>query len=169
MRRLVAALAILLVAGCGPEAPGVPARDGSAGLQLAGPLDGRQLAVSDGAPRLFIGNCEPALGPTTDVCVISRDLSGDVFVLAFKNPGALVSGVALPITDPGCATPADCDALEDVAVVDVQVGDARQRATGGRLTVQTIEEFTRYAGRIRAELPGGGTLTGEFDVIPRPD
>jgi hypothetical protein len=102
------------------------------------------------------------------VCFISRDLSGQVFVLALKNPAALVSDATLPISDPGCVTPAECDALTDVAVVDVQVGEERQRATGGTLTLQTIEEFTRYVGRIRAELPGG-SVSGEFDVVPRSD
>lgn len=163
---LVASLGLVLAA-CGADDPlGARARDGRPGLHLTGTLDGRQLAVGDGGPRLFVGNCQPAAGPSEDVCFISRELGGQLFVLLLRNPVVLETGASLDVADPGCTA---CDDVTDVAVVDVRVGEAPvQRAIGGSLTLAAAEPGAHYLGRVRLELPRG-TLSGQFDVVPRPD
>lgn len=169
MRRLAAALAVV-AAACGTgEQPMTPQpRDGRAGLQLSGTLAGAQVAVSDGSPDLVVGDCEVVGGAAHDLCVLSRDLRGGPVVLAVRNPDVLAEGSTVPVGDPGCAGDA-CDAVTDVAVVDVAVdGDVRQRATGGMLALTVVDEERRYAGRLRLDLPGGA-LSGHFDLVPRPD
>lgn len=158
-----------LAAGCWSASPAqtVQPRDGRAGLQLAGTVDGRQLAVSDGAPRLIVGDCDPDVSGDQDVCMVADDIDGQLVVLAFENPDALDTGVSLPVEDPGCGQ--ECDDVAEVAVVDLQLGTgARTRATDGRVTLERVEPFARYVGEIRLVLPSG-RVSGAFDVVPRSD
>lgn len=171
MRRtlLAAVLASALLSGCvEPVEPTLQPRDGRAGLQLAGTLRGRQVAVSDGNPQLVRDDCDPNDGTDEDLCVLARDIDGELLVLAFENPQALEEGEVLRFTD-ACATPAECDAMRGAVVLDVQHGvGRRRRVTAGELRLDVAEPGERYAGRIRITLPGG-SLAGTFDLVPRPE
>lgn len=159
----------VLAAGCWSSAPAqtVQPRDGRAGLQLTGTVDGSQLAVSDGAPRLVVGDCDPDATGDSDVCVIADDINGQLVVLAIENPAVLESQASLPVVDPGCGQ--RCDDVTDGAVVDLQLGIGdRVRATGGRIELDTVEPFIRYAGEVRLEFPSG-RVSGSLDVVPRRD
>lgn len=166
---VLALLPVLLLAGCGRGGATQQPRDGRAGLQLSGTLAGRQVAVSDGGPALIIEDCDPPDGLDDDVCAQARDLDGDLFVLVFENPEALVTGVSLPVGG-DCPTPAACDDVLDVAVVRVQSGTrARITATGGELRMSRVDPGRRrYVGTVRLELPDG-SLSGSFDLVPRPE
>ena len=175
LRRCTAALAAVLLAACGTSGTGpgtaaIQPRDGQSGMQLAGAVDDRQIAVNDGLPELVVGDCDPPDGPDTDVCAISRTISGQLFVLSLENPAALRPGVELPVGEAPCGSPKACDAVTDVALVDVQLDTGRRvRAIGGTLQVRAVEEFQRYAAQVGLQLPGGGNLTGFVDLVPRPD
>jgi hypothetical protein len=158
----------VLFSGCwsAPAGTAQP-RDGRAGLQLTGGVAGRQLAVSDGSPRLTVGDCDPDATGDDDVCVIARSIDGELVVLVVENPDMLVTGASLPVADPGCG--ARCDDITDVAVVDLQVGtDPRIRAQGGRLDVDEVTPHVRYVGGLRLSF-ATGSLTGSFDLVPRSD
>lgn len=157
-----------LLAGCWPtpEATTQP-RDGRAGLQLTGTLADTHIAVSDGAPDLQLGDCDPDVTGDSDLCAIADDITGELVVLVIENPDVLGTDVSLQVADPGCG--ADCDDVDDVAVVDVQLGTApRVRARGGRLQLGEVIPFSRYVGEVRLELPSGA-LSGTFDLVPRSD
>lgn len=158
----------VLAAGCwsAPAGGGQP-RQGRAGLQLAGTVGGRQLAVSDGAPRLVVGDCDPDVSGDRDVCVIADDIDGQLVVMVIENPDVLRAPTTLPVTDPGCDEA--CDDVTDGVVVDLQLGTGgRLRATGGSMTLETVQPFTRYSGEVRLEL-ASGSVSGTFDVVPRSD
>lgn len=161
-------LLAVLVSGCwSAPAQTVQPRDGRAGLQLTGSVANRQLAVSDGAPRLTVGDCDPDATGDSDVCVIADDIDGQLVVLVFENPDVLESGASLPVVDPPCAD--GCDDVTDGAVVDLQLGTARRlRARDGRLELRTVEPFGHYVGELRLDLPSG-SVSGSFDVVPRSD
>ncbi|WP_370327854.1 hypothetical protein [Euzebya sp.] len=173
-RRALSLLVLLaaVVAGCG-ETPGdvlPPPRDGRSGIQLSGTLGGRQAAVNDGLPEVNFGDCDVAEGPDRDLCVITEDISGELIVIVFENPAAFVAGERLAIDDASCGDADACDAVTDVALVDVRVGDGpRVTATGGSVTLEVVEDLARYRGDLDVRLPDGGRLTGTFDLIPRPD
>lgn len=158
----------VLVAGCwSAPAQTVQPRDGRAGLQLTGNVANRQLAVSDGSPRLNVGDCDPDATGDSDVCVIADDIDGQLVVLVVENPDVLRTGASLPVVDPGCA--GGCDEVSEGAVVDLQIGTGeRVRAQGGRLELATVEPFSNYAGDLRLDLPSGA-VSGSFDVVPRRD
>ncbi len=142
-------------------------RQGRAGLQLAGTAGGRQLAVSDGAPRLVVGDCDPDPVGDADVCVIADDIDGQLVVVVFENPDVLRAPATVPIVDPGCG--GACDRVSDGAVVDLQLGTGpRVRARGGSVVLETVQPFAHYAGELRLELPSGAA-SGTFDVVPRSD
>ncbi len=167
---VVALVGLALLAGaCGADSadPTSQLRDGRAGVQLSGTVDGRQVAVRDGAPQLVVGDCQPRTGPAQDVCVITQTIGGDTFVLVFENPDLLQAGRELEIADAPCRG-ADCDGVTDHAVVAVQVGEDRARARGGEIHVEHVEEFVRYRADVRVELPSG-RLSGHLDVVPRDD
>lgn len=173
MRKLVAVLAAVALVACGTgdasRSIQQQPRDGRAGVQLSGTVAGSQVAVSDGSPRLIVGDCDVVGGVADDVCFLSRDLRGEPVVLAFRNPGVLEQGERVPVSDPGCLTPAECTDVTGAAVVDVLVGeDVDQRAVGGVLILAVVQESARYAGEIRLDLPEGH-LSGLFDVVPRPE
>ena len=168
---LGAALVAALLAGCVQLGSSVTVqpRDGRSGLYLTGRIDGRPVAVTEGLPRLEVTDCDPNDGTDEDMCVVSRTIEGTLFVLVVENPAVLRAGATLDIADPPCARPSDCDAVTDVALVDVQLDVAdRVRARGGTLTLEVVEPAERYRGSMLLELPDG-TITGEFDVIPRPE
>lgn len=168
------AASLLLVAvgaaGCGPGAQVTASpqpRDGRAGIQATGRLDSAGVVVSDGAPELVVGDCDPGDGPDRDVCGIASDVNGQLFVVVVENPDVLAAGEPVPVGDPGCTR--GCDDVTDVAVVDLQVGvGERLRATGGRLTPTVVEPFARYAGSAHLELRAG-EVTVDFDLVPLPE
>jgi hypothetical protein len=164
----VAIVLAVLVAGCWPTpAETVQPREGRAGLQLAGSIAGRQLAVSDGSPRLTVGDCDPDVTGDEDVCAIADSIDGELVVLVFENPDVLQAATTVPVGDPGCG--ARCDAVADVAVVDLQVSTARRmRARGGRLALRDVTPFSRYAGDVRLSF-AAGSVAGSFDLVPRSD
>ncbi len=173
MIRLLAALLLVLLAGCGAEPVGsgpsaVRPRDGRSGLHLTGVVRGQQLAISDGLPRLEASDCDPGDGADDDVCVVSRTIDGTLFVLVFENPAVLEPGT-LTVAPGRCARPADCDRVTGVAVIDIQAGVRdRVRVQGGSLTLDVVEPRQRYVGSLSLELPNG-RIDGDFDVIPRPE
>ena len=160
----------LVLAACGSgadlaDAP--PPREGRAGVQAAGRVGDRQVAVSSGSPRLTVGDCDPGDGGDRDVCAITTDIDGQLFVLVFENPDVRTPGAILDIADPGCG--AQCDDVSDVAVVDVQVGvGERRRAVGGSLRVGDVEPLLRYPASADLELPDG-RLQLDVDLVPRRD
>ncbi len=160
-------LAVLASACWSTPAATTQPREGRAGLQLTGTVGGRQLAVSDGAPSLVVGDCDPNAEGDADVCVIADDIDGQLVVVVFENPDVLRAPATLPIVDPGCDT--DCDGVTDGAVVDLQLGTRpRVRARGGSVVLETVRPFLRYAGELRLEL-SSGAASGTFDVVPRAD
>jgi hypothetical protein len=166
---------VLTLAACGTGASSADQRarqprQGQAGLQLSGSVQGRQLVVRDGLPELEVGDCDPRAGPSDDdVCFISETIDGRLFVFVIENPDALTQSRTLPIEDPPCAGPQACDRVSDAAVVEVQLGtDDRIRADGGELTIDRLRPFSRYTGSVTAQL-GDGQVSGSFEVVPRPD
>lgn len=167
---LLAIAAALLLVGCSTAQGDAPrtGREGAAGVQLSGTLEGRQIAVREGSPDLLVGDCDPRTGPDEDVCVITQTVSGELFVLVLENPDVLEGGADLPVESSRCRG-AQCDEIAEHAVVDVQLGGgSRIRATGGELELETVEPFLRYTGRLRLELPDG-RISGRLDVVPRAD
>lgn len=166
---LVLALVACGTAGTGEGVAGIEPRDGRSGLVLSGVIRGRQVAVSDGAPRMRVDDCDRNTGRDLDVCFFSRDIDGNFLAVIIENPDALAGGKQLPVADPGCQ-PQVCDEVTDVAIVDVQLGadTPRMRATGGRLSLDVVQPRFRYAGTLRLQLPDG-ELSGTFDVVPKPE
>lgn len=170
---LVAVVLAALTAGCstagggtGPAA--IEPRDGKSGLQLSGTVDGRQVAVNDGAPVLRLGDCDVNDGADTDLCFFSRELDGGYFAVLIENPDAVVEG-RVEVTGSSCVSPR-CEDVGGGAVVDLQFerGGPRVRATGGNLTFTTVEKAQRYAGTMNLQLPDG-RLGGTFQIVPRPE
>lgn len=158
---------LVLLLGCGSaDAP----RDPDAtrpGLTVTGTFDGRTVGVRDRSPELVEGDCDPQTGPDEDVCIVSRTISGDTFVLVVANPVVLEAGVDLDVASSDCAG-VTCDGITNHAVVDVQVGSDRRRAAAGRLSVARADRNVRYIGEFTLSLPRG-TVSGTFDVVPRDD
>jgi hypothetical protein len=164
---LVIVLAVW-VSGCWPSpAESTQPREGRSGLQLTGSIAGRQLAVSDGSPQVTAGDCDPDVSGDSDVCAIGQSIDGELVVVVFENPDVLVAGASLPVADPGCG--ARCDQITDAAVIDLQVGTGRRmRARGGRLELEEVTPFSRYAGEVRVSF-ASGAVAGSFDLVPRSD
>lgn len=143
-------------------------RQGRAGVQLAGTVGARQVAVSDGTPRLIVGDCDPQDGPDRDVCFVSSAIDGTPLRLLFENPDVLAAGESVPVADVGCAAAA-CDHVTDGAVVDLQVGAGgpTRRADDGLVTMSLVEPGLHYVGTLTLEFRDG-RLAGGFDVVPRP-
>ncbi|CAN5745993.1 hypothetical protein BH24ACT15_BH24ACT15_25960 [soil metagenome] len=172
MRRFVLLLCLLGLAACG-DTPGdvLPdARDGRSGLQGSGRIDNTQIAINDGLPEINFGDCDINAGPDQDFCIITEDISGELIVIVFENPDVLVEGATVPVGDTPCVEGRGCDAVTDRALVDLQggVGD-RVRAQSGQVTLDVVVPLSRYRGDLDLKLPGGGTLSTTFDVVPRPD
>ncbi len=157
--RIVTALLAVVLAGCASS--GVPQRQPEAlddGVQATGRLDGRQVAISDGAPETNLVDCDPQT-PDEDVCWIARTIDGLTVTFVIENPGALVPGEQLRVRDSTCAA---CDDVTDQAVVDLRIDGEQRRATGGRLRVR--EAGDRYAASFDIRFPDGDRLTGEFNI-----
>lgn len=162
---------MLLLTACGEAADNIlpPPRDGRSGVQLSGLLDDRQVAISAGLPVLNASDCDVQEGPDQDVCVLARDINGELVRIIFENPDVLVDGATLPVGTGDCADPRACDDVTDVAIIDIQFGDRpRQRAIGGTLNIEVAVPATRYRGDFDIELTDGD-LSATFDVVPRPD
>jgi hypothetical protein len=164
----------LLMAACG-DSPGdvLPEpRDGRSGIRMSGLLNDRQIALSDGLPTINFGDCDVADGPDRDFCILTRDVNGETIIVVFENPDVLVDGAVLPVGEGNCADPASCDEVTDVAIIEVQFGtdvDARIPAVSGTLEIEVAVPGSRYRGSFDISLRGGGNLSAEFDVVPRPD
>jgi uncharacterized ubiquitin-like protein YukD len=160
------------LSGCG-DTPGdvLPdARDGRSGVQLSGTINGRQTAFSDGLPTLNFGDCDIPSGPDRDFCIVTRDINGELIVIVFENPAALVEGADLPVGDPDCGDPRDCDEVTDMAIIDFQVADGRRvRAQSGSLQIDVAEPSQRYRGTFDIRLPDNSAVNATFDVVPRPE
>lgn len=173
-RRAAAAAALaglLTLAGCGAgggaEGGHQPPREGRAGLQLSGTFAGRQLALSDGAPDLLVDRCAQRTGMEAPVCFASRDIDGTPVTVILHNPDVHEPGTTVPVSGV-CREPEECRAVEDAAVIDVQVGRRRQRARSGRVTVREVTPGSYYSGELLLRFRDG-SLTGDVDVVPRPE
>lgn len=172
-RAAVAVVLLVLLSACaqgggregGHEAP----RDGQAGLQLTGSFAGRQLALSDGAPTLLAGGtCQQRIGLAADLCFASRDIDGTGVIVSFLNPEVLQPGATLPVGQGACRTLEQCAQVTEVAVIEVQVGGQRQRASSGRLSLGAVTPGQRYVGTATLGFRRG-ELSGSFDIVPRPE
>ncbi|MDP9405403.1 MAG: hypothetical protein M3O86_02210 [Actinomycetota bacterium] len=173
-RALLGVVVASLLAACGAEGTrpgpaGIVPRNGRSGLSLSGVVDGRQYAVSDGAPTLRVGDCDVNEGADTDLCFFSRDIDGVFFGIVVENPDVLRAGATVPVVASTCVGGV-CDDVTGGAVVDVQlgVGQRRIRAAGGSLTLDTLEVGRRYSGTLTLVLPDG-RLAGTYEVVPRPE
>lgn len=169
--RVLPLLLLLAVLGtaCG-DAPDVlpDPRDGRSGLQMSGLFSDRQIAVSDGLPVLNTTDCDVNEGPDRDVCIVTRDINGELLRVIFENPIALQEGAVLPVGS-DCATDEACDEVLDAAVIDFEFGDRRRvRAESGTLRIEVVEPGQRYRGEFDVRLPDG-SLSATFDLVPRPD
>lgn len=169
---LLVLLAVLLAA-CG-DTPGdvLPdPRDGRSGIQLSGQLVDRQIAVSDGLPTVNFLDCDLPDGPDRDICILTDGISGELILIVFENPDALVEGVTLPVGDPDCGDPQVCDAVTDTAIIDVQFGTGQRiRATSGQIRIEVAEpDEPRYRGDFRIRLPDDSNLNATFDLVERPE
>lgn len=166
---LVAALAAACGTSGGDSGPaGIEPRDGRSGLQLSGTVDGRQLAVNDGAPVMRLGDCDVNDGADTDLCFFSREVDGGYFAILIENPDSIVKG-RVEVVDSPCRSPR-CEDVGAGAIVDVQFepGGERSRATGGHLNLSDVEVARRYGGTLNLQLPDG-RIGGTFQVVPRPE
>ena len=170
--RILLIVLALLVAACG-ETPGdvLPdPRDGRSGIRLSGQLGNSQVAMSDGLPVINSGDCDVNEGPDRDLCILTRDINGDRITIVVENPGALAEGTTLPVGVGDCNSPAACDAVTDVALIEIGLGtDARVRAVSGQLTMDVVVPDARYRGDFNIRLPDGSNLEATFDVVPRPE
>lgn len=164
MRRLLpAGLAVLVVlAGCSPtpqQRQPVAADDG---IQLTGRIDDRRVSLSDGAPQVVLGDCDPNQGRDTDLCAVTRTIDGERLAVVIENPDVLAPDTVVQVLDDACAEAA-CDVLRDGVVVDVRLGDLVLRATGGTVTVVEAGP-RRFRGELLLQLPPNGRLTGTFNL-----
>lgn len=164
-----AALAMLL-AGCGasPMSPMPEPREGRSGLQLSGMFAGRQIAVSDGLPRLLIGECSVRHGIPAEVCFASRNIDGALVVIGIANPEAIAANGRMDAARARCTTTPGCGEVSDHALVFVRVDEETRQATGGSVSISDLAAGSRYVGELRLDV-GGERLTGSFDVVPRPE
>jgi hypothetical protein len=170
VRRCLLALLAVALTACGQGDPGSggpqPPRDGRAGVQLSGQFAGSQIAASDGSPDLLVGTCVHRAGMPAELCFAVRGIDGTPVVLGFLNPDVLEPGTTVTVSR-DCRAPEECAAVTDVAIVDVQVGDRRQRAESGSVTIERLEPGRRYVGAFNLGFRDG-RITGSFDVVPRP-
>lgn len=166
MRALVAALVVaaLGLVGCADggtvQEQAVGRQDG---LQLSGQLNGRRLSVSDGSPEFAVEDCDPPDGPDDDVCLVARTIDGATLGFVIENPAAFSAGTVLTVGDGRCSD--DCDAVVDVAVIELRMDGTRYRASGGSVTVAAWGE--RYSVEFSVRFPDGSAISGSFDVAER--
>ena len=131
------------------------------GVQVTGTLDQRRLSISNGAPDVVVGDCDPGDGLDDDVCFVTRTIDGVTIAFVIENPAVLAPGAELDVRDVSCR---QCDDETGVAVVDIRVDGDQRRAVAGRLGVTTADE--RYAGEFRLDFAGGDQLVGTFNIRP---
>lgn len=161
-RRPIAACTVLALVLLGCASPNVPQRQPEAvddGVQATGRLDGRRVAISDGAPETNLTDCDPGGLPDDDVCWIARTIDGVTVAFVVENPAVLAADETVRVRDGDCDT---CDDVRDHAVVDLRVDGTQQRATSGRLAVQQVGE--RYAADFEVRFVSGDALTGSFNI-----
>lgn len=171
--RLALAVLVIATAACGASGTGsgvgaIEPRGGKSGLQLSGTIDGRQIAINDGAPVLRLGDCDVNDGSDRDLCMFSRDIDGGFFGLIIENPD-LVEVATIDVVDAPCSSP-NCEAVVEGLVVELQFepGGPRTRVTGGTFVFTTVEPGQQYSGRLELTWPDG-RLAGSVEVVPRPD
>lgn len=157
------ALACLLLAGCGEDdlvqvQPAAP----DDGIVLTGRLSGRNISISDGAPEVLFGDCDPRDGRDTDLCLVTRSIGGTRLAVVIENPALLVADETLLIRGDTCR---HCDDVDAHLVVELRTDSRTVRATGG--SVQVREAGPRYAADLVLRLPDGSRLTGTINVGPR--
>ncbi len=134
------------------------------GIQFAGRIGTQQLNVSDGAPEVLLGDCDPNDGTDGDLCLITHTVGGQDLAFVIENPAALEGAGAVSVIRPprgGCGD--GCDEIRDGAIVELRLEGERTFADGGTLTVR--EAGDRYAVSFVIRV-GGGSLTGRFNVAP---
>jgi hypothetical protein len=125
--------------------------------------------LSDGAPTLLVGNaCVRRIGLDAGLCFGSRDIDATPVTVVFLNPAVVRQGTTIAVGRGDCRTAEECAAVTDVAIVEVQVGDRRQRAESGELSFREIVPGSRYVGTMTLGFREG-QLSGTFDVVPRPE
>jgi len=155
----LAAAAMAMSACAGTDTQRQPTSSNE-GLQLTGQYAGAQLSVSDGAPQLVAGDCDPGDGLDDDLCIIAVSLDGAQVAIVFENPITLVTGATLTIDDVECG---GCDGVTDVAVVELRVDGDAARVAGGSVVVIDAGPV-RLAGDLHLRFLDGGSLNGTFDV-----
>lgn len=165
MSRVTVLLACLaLLGGCvvpdaGEGGQRQPEAGGDDGVQASGTLDQRRISISNGAPDVIIGDCDPGIDLDEDVCFVTRTIDGDTIAFVIENPAVLVVGETIPIVDDGCDL---CDDVTAGVVVDLRLNGAVRRVEAGRIDV--IETGERYAGDFRLDFANGDRMTGSFNV-----
>lgn len=160
---LVVAFAAVVLAACPSAAQRQPAAPDD-GIQFAGRIGTQQLNVSDGAPEVTLGDCDPNQGPDRDLCLVTHTVDGQSLALVVENPDALDPSTPLSVIRPpraGCDR--GCDGVEDGAIVELRLEDERLFARGGTLTPREVGD--RYAVSFVLRFRGG-SLTGRFNVAP---
>lgn len=156
-------LAVVVLTACPSAVQRQPAAPDD-GIQFAGRIGTQQLNVSDGAPEVQLGDCDPNEGPDRDLCLVTHTVGGQSLAVVIENPDAMEPGVRLPVVAApraGCAP--GCDDVRDGAVVELRLEGERTFADGGVLTVR--ETGDRYAVSFVLQV-GGGSITGRFNVAP---
>ncbi len=148
----------LLIAACGPEPVQRQAVSVDDGLHVTGHVDGRSVNVSVGEPEVLLGTCDPRRPDLRELCIEARTVDGERFGIVVNNPSDLVAGDRLEVRS-GCPE-AGC---EGIALLEVDLGGDRFRATDGTLTVSAAGP--RYSARFTVRIHDD-TLTGGFDVLP---
>lgn len=134
------------------------------GIRFAGRVGTQQLNVSDGAPEVQLGDCDPNDGPDRDLCLVTHTVEGQPIAVVIENPAVLEDAGRLTVRTPdGVGCTGGCDDVREALVIEVRRGDARSFATGGTVTVREAGE--RYAADFVLELEGG-SITGHFNVAP---
>lgn len=163
MSLLAAALAAAVLTAC-PTAEQRQPETADDGIQFAGRIGTQQLNVSDGAPQVLLGDCDPNEGPDRDLCLITHTVGGQDVAFVIENPDVLGAGEAVRVVRPprdGCAD--GCDEVDDGAIVELRLERERTFAEGGSLTVREADRRYAVSFVVRA---GGGSITGRFNVAP---
>ena len=170
LRSVCTLLAAVLLTACG--ASGMPVSqgaDGESGLRLTGRVDGRQIAVADGAPQQRVGDCALIVGLPADLCLVSRTIDGTRVVLGIGNPEHVAEqDGSVPVERARCGSQSECRDVTGRGVAFLLLGDASVPVDSGSLTITRYDVQEGYAGIFDLTL-ANGRVTGQFDVAPRSD
>ena len=158
---LLAAAAAGVLAACSPTPQQAQPTGTDDGIQLTGRIDDKRLAVSEGAPQVLRGDCDPNDGRDSDLCVLMSTIDGERLTIVFENPEALEVG-AIEVVDEACRG-TTCDGVRDGLVVDVRLGTDTTRALSGRVVLDEAG-LRRYRGELALDLVPNGRLTGSFNL-----